>query len=227
MNKPINIIAIGGGGFTHQTDPELEDYLLDQLTLAKPSIGFIPTASGDSAIKTERFYQRFKDTACTLSHLELFGSVSNVHEWILAQNLIYVGGGNTKSMLGVWREWNLGPMLLEAAHQGTILSGVSAGAVCWFETAFSDSAGTGYSPLACLGFNPGSCCPHYSTEPTRSALYEKSIQVKHTPAGIGIDDGVAVHLRNAEVVQVISARTDAHAYRVSLCEKGELASSIM
>jgi dipeptidase E len=97
-----------------------------------------------------------------------------------------------------------------------VLSGVSAGAVCWFDMALSESGGDGLVALPTLGFVSGSCCPHYSTEEHRRASFAEFIEQGLLPTGIAIDDGVAVHLRGGEIVGGVSARKDACAYHLSM-----------
>lgn len=210
----MNIIAIGGGGFTHGTDAALEDYLLATVKVSQPNIGFLGTASGDSETKVARFYERFNNIA-NPAHLSLFGTVCHIDEWVFAQDIIYVGGGNTKSMLATWNAWRLPALLQQALSRGATLAGVSAGAVCWFNMALSDSAGSGLRPLPCLGLLDGSCCPHYDDAASpRKAVFSELISRGELPDGVGIDDGVAVHYRNGEISKVVSARAQAAAWRV-------------
>ncbi len=219
----MNIVATGGGGFTHQSDDLLENYVLSLSDKKHPNIGFLPTASGDNETKIACFHERFKHSGNS-THLGLFGTVSDVAQWIHAQDIIYVGGGNTKSMLAVWQSWNLPELLRNALHRGTTLAGVSAGAVCWFDVALSDSAGSGLQPLSCLGLLSGSCCPHFcnkadpahakTNNKDRKTVFKDLISEGKLPAGIGIDDGVAVHYSNGELVKVISARDGAAAYKI-------------
>lgn len=207
----MNIVAIGGGGFTHGRDAAIEDYLLSTVSVSRPNIGFLGTASGDNETKISRFYDRFKDVAHP-THLSLFGVVSHIEEWVLAQDIIYVGGGNTKSMLATWQAWHLPALLQHALNGGVTLAGVSAGAVCWFDTALSDSAGQGLRALPCLGLLNGSCCPHFDdTASPRKTMFSELIASGELPQGIGIDDGVAVHYRNGELSKVVSTRAPATA----------------
>ncbi len=215
MNTPMNIVAVGGGGFTHNQDPQLEDYLLAMCCSDRPKIGFIATASEDNPDKIKHFYHRFSTAAYKTSHLELAGDSGDTANWVLSQDIIYVGGGNTGNMLSRWQQHGLANALLQAGHRGVILSGVSAGAVCWFDYALSDSAGNGLKPLDALGFVKGSCCPHYSTELHRQPAFEDLVSSGEMPQGIAIDDGVAVHLCDGHPVKIVSARTGAKAYRVS------------
>lgn len=221
----MNIVATGGGGFTHQSDDLLETYVLSLSDKEHPNIGFLPTASGDNKTRISRFHERFNHCGNS-THLGLFGTVSDVAQWIHAQDIIYVGGGNTKSMLAVWRSWNLPELLRSAFQRGTILAGVSAGAACWFDVALSDSAGSGLQPLSCLGLISGSCCPHFcnkadpaharNNNSDRKAVYKTLISEGKLPAGIGIDDGVSVHYRNGEIIKVVSARNGATAYTIDV-----------
>lgn len=212
---PVNIIAVGGGGFTHNQDPLLEDYALNLCDSKNPKIGFIATASEECPLKIARFYNRFSCRAIQPSHLEQLDSSGDTATWVMSQDIIFVGGGNTNNMLSLWHQHKLPDTLLQAARNGVILSGVSAGAACWFDTALSDSTGNGLQPLNALGFVKGSCCPHYSTEPNRQTVFEQLISTAKMPAGIAIDDGVAVHLCDNKIIKVVSARTGANAYQIS------------
>src|SRR6476659_5432976 len=139
-DKPRQIIAMGGGGFS--MEPEnltLDRYVLAQAGLAEPRVSFLPTASGDVDSYAASFYTAFARLPCQPSHLMFFRRTPDLREHVLSQDVIYVGGGNTKSMLGVWREWGLPEILREAWEAGVVLAGVSAGCICWFEQGLTDS----------------------------------------------------------------------------------------
>src|ERR1700719_4353817 len=128
------IIALGGGGFS--TEPgnlALDAYILSQARRPNPSVCFLGTASGDAASYVVRFYEAFSRLDCRPMHSAFFDRTPDLRERLLTQDVIYVGGGNTKSMLAVWREWNLPAILREAWEAGIVLTGSSAGAICWFE----------------------------------------------------------------------------------------------
>ena len=138
MNKQV--IAIGGGGFGKNGDcSEIEKYLLKQIKRSRPKICFIPTATGDSDSYKADFYSTFSKLNCLVTHIDLFKRTKNLKKTILDQDIIYVGGGNTKSMLAVWKEWGIDKILLNAYNNGVIMSGVSAGAICWFTSGVTDS----------------------------------------------------------------------------------------
>jgi peptidase E len=129
-------------------------------------------------------------------------------------DIIYVGGGNTRSMLAVWREWGVDDILRDAWQNGTILCGPSAGAICWFEQGTTDSLPGSVTPVTGLGFLSGSCCPHYDGEPMRRPAYLRMIGDGTLKDGYALDDFVGILVRGDKVVEVISARTGARAYYV-------------
>lgn len=212
---PRQIIALGSGGFS--MEPEnltLDRYVLAQARTPEPAVAFVPTASGDADSYIVRFYTAFAELPCRPSHLPLFRRTTDLRAYVLAQDVIYVGGGNTKSMLAVWREWGLPELLREAWASGIILAGISAGAICWFEQGVTDSFAGDLRPLTCLGFLPGSCCPHYDGEAARRPTYHQLLRTGEITSGFAIDDGAAIHFVNTEVHGVVASRRGATAYRV-------------
>ncbi|PLR84530.1 peptidase E [Bacillus sp. V33-4] len=210
------IIAMGGGGFS--MEPEnllLDEYVLKQSGKQTPSVCFVPTASGDADNYISRFYQAFETLDCRPSHLSLFSPPTrDLENYILEKDIIYVGGGNTKNLLVLWKEWGLDHYLRTAWEQGIILAGVSAGAICWFEQGVTDSYGDGLSELHCLGFLKGSCCPHYDGEEQRRPGFHRVLRDGVISNGIAADDGVAFHFVGEELKQVVSSRPNAKGYNV-------------
>ena len=139
------IIAIGGGGFTHRSDEVLDKFVIDQCKKKQINFGFLPTASEDNKDKIKLFYSELDKYNIQLSHFELCSSSNGFEEWLMAQDIIYIGGGNTKFMIKVWEDNNLIKLFKDAYNSGIILSGISAGAVCWFDWILSDSVGPGYN----------------------------------------------------------------------------------
>jgi dipeptidase E len=215
------IIALGGGGFSMEPDnPLLDQYILAQTNKPQPKICFIPTASGDADSYIKRFYDFFEKQACVPSHMSLFKPhTRDVRGFLLSQDIIYVGGGNTKNMLAVWREWGVDHILQEAWGQGIILAGISAGSICWFEEGVTDSYGDGLEPLRCLGFLKGSNCPHYDGEPERRPTYQKLVAAGKIKGGIAADDSVALHYIGDALHRIVSSRPEAGAYRLEGTEE--------
>jgi aminopeptidase N len=109
-------------------------------------------------------------------------------------------------MLAVWREWGLDKILKKAYQNGTIMCGVSAGAICWFEKGVTDSWADKLNIMNCLGFMKGSCCPHYDEEPERKPSLSKFIENKDIQNCYAIEGGCALHIKNEEVYSAISFR---------------------
>lgn len=208
------LMAIGGGGFTHEADPEMEDFLLTQLPVARPRIGFIATASHDDPLKIARFHQRFAGICETHTHLSMDADAAQAWDWVKHLDLVYVGGGNTLYLVAQWRKQGIDKVMIAAARRGVLMAGVSAGANVWFSGSLSDSGGQGLAPAIGIDLMPGSCCPHYSSEPYRQPAFEASIAMGTLPDGIAIDDGAAVLMEAGEVASVYAARPGAGAYRV-------------
>jgi dipeptidase E len=119
-------------------------------------------------------------------------------------------------MLSIWRQFGLDQALKEAWHAGKILCGISAGAICWFEQAISDSVVEGeLHPLKCLGFLPGTASPHYD-EPGRRETFHRCLLSGNVSAGYGIDNSAALHFEGEKLVNVVTSRPRACAYHVGL-----------
>ena len=191
------IIAIGGGGFGRTPGEGLiEKYILDQSEKEVPNICFIPTATGDNEAYKVNYYSTFSKLECSPSHLDFFKRTPDLKELILKQDVIFVGGGNTKSMLAVWKDWGLDLLLKEAYEKGVIMSGVSAGAICWFDKGITDSWAEDLKVMDCLGFIEGACCPHYDEEPQRKPSLNKFITEKVLKSCYAVDGGCALHIED-------------------------------
>ncbi|MBE5461721.1 Type 1 glutamine amidotransferase-like domain-containing protein [Mycobacteroides abscessus] len=197
---PRPTIVLLGGGFSDGEHDELDSFLLEQSNSARPKICFIPTASGDSPGYIERFHDAFSQRQCEPSHLELFRrSESDLSAFIAAQDILYVGGGNTANLLAVWRLHGLDKVIQRAYYNGVVLAGISAGAACWFESCLTDSFGA-LTPLNDgLGLLNGSFCPHYNTERPRAEVYAQLIHEGELPSGVALDDGVAAKFIDGEL----------------------------
>jgi aminopeptidase N len=205
MDKQI--IAIGGGGFGRNPgNGTIEKYILDQSDKNRPNICFIPTATGDDESYKVSYYATLTKLNCTPTHIDFFKRTKDLEKLIKDQDIIFVGGGNTKSMLAVWREWGLDKILKKAYQNGTIMCGVSAGAICWFEKGVTDSWADKLNIMNCLGFIKGSCCPHYDEEPERKPSLSKFIENKDIQNCYAIEGGCALHIKNEEVYSAISFR---------------------
>jgi len=217
MPRPPQIVAMGGGGFSMEPENLLLDrFVLSAAKVPAPKVCFVGTASGDSQIYLDRFYAAFGSLTCVPSHLSLFQpATADLRGFVLEQDVIYVGGGNTRNLLVLWREWGLDAILREAWLGGIVMAGISAGSICWFEQGLSDSVIPGdLAPLDCLGFLAGSNCPHYDGEPQRRPAYHRFIREGQLTPGFAADDGAALHFVGHELAGVVSSRENARAYSV-------------
>ena len=213
-------MVVGGGAFGHETSGgPLEDLWL---TLARavrgndrPRVCLIPTATGDDESVIDHFCDVFA-SAAEVSHLGLFHrTVEDVGDFIAHQDAIYVSGGNTASLLAVWRAHGVDDALRAAHEAGVLLSGRSAGGLCWFESGTTDSFGPRLRPLVGgLGLIPGSHCPHYDGEPERRPTYHSLVASGDLPPGLAVDDFAAAIFDGPELVDVVAAEPGRTAYRV-------------
>lgn len=210
------IIALGGGGFSMEPEnPLLDLYILNQAGKSNPKICYVPTASGDADICIKWFYDFFEQQVCQPSHLSIFKPPTrDLEGFLLDKDIIYVGGGNTKNLLALWKEWGLDKIMRKAWEQGIVLAGISAGSICWFEEGVTDSYGDKLEPLKCLGFLKGSNCPHYDGEADRRPAYQQFVASHQIKPGIAADDGVAIHYINQQISKIVSSRPNAKAYQV-------------
>lgn len=215
------IIAIGGGGFGRVIkDLKIERYIKSQCSKTNPKICFIPTATGDDQGYIDNFYKAFNELECKTSHINFFKRTVDLKSHILDQDIIYVGGGNTKSMLAVWKDWGLDLILEEAYQKGIIMSGVSAGAICWFEKGITDSWADHQAILKCLGFVEGICCPHYDEEPERIPYVKEILVNNEIDSCIAIEGYTALHLiDNKPAYSVIFGAKDTDCHHVVLEDK--------
>ena len=192
-----NIVAIGGGGFGRSLGSlEIEKYIISLISKKRPKICFIPTASGDSSLYKLNFYRAFSKLDCIVSHIDFFSRTENLEDKVLTQDIIYVGGGNTKSMLAVWKEWNLQNILKNAYERGIVMSGVSAGAICWFDKGITDSFAKELSIINCLGIVDGIACPHFDEEKEREPYVNDVIKKGIIKSCICIEGNCALHIKN-------------------------------
>jgi peptidase E len=196
-------------------NPLLDEFVLRLTGRARPSVCFLPQASGDADHYIVRFYRAFGADRCVPSHLSLFRRLRSPREprrHLLSQDLIYVGGGSIRSLLGVWRAHGIDRILREAWEAGAVLCGQSAGAMCWFEWGISRSSGTA-RPVQGLGFIPGSLSVHYHRDPDRRRVFREAVALV-IPPGYGVDDGAGLLFRDVELAEAVSARAGAGAWRV-------------
>jgi len=212
-----NIVAIGGGGFGRSLgDLYIEKYIVSLTKKERPKICFIPTASGDNDLYKLNFYRAFGKLNCLTTHLDFFSRTRDIEEIILSQDIIYVGGGNTKSMLAVWRDWNLDAVLQKAYNNGIIMSGVSAGAICWFEKGITDSYSQRLEIINCLGFLKGIACPHFDEEEAREPYVMNLLTEAKIKSCICIEGYSALHVCGENEFKTVNFGVNKNCYKLYL-----------
>lgn len=209
------IVAFGGGGLLSTPESPLVDHVFEQVDRPRPRVCFLGTATGDSIVNVAAFYRAAAWRGYEASDLPLFARTGeDVTEKLLAQDVIWVGGGNTANLLAVWRLHEVDVALRRAWEAGVVLAGSSAGMICWFEASITDSFGPRLDPLHDgLGFLPGSACPHYDGEERRRPVYREAV-AGGFPAGYAADDQVALDFHGRELAGSVTAREGAGAWRV-------------
>ena len=212
---------MGGGGFSMEAEVSvLDDYVLSLAPAREPRVCLLPTAGGDSEEQIRRFHIAFGDRLCAPSVISLFRLGQYpvpLREHLLAQDIIYVGGGSMINLLALWRAHGLDAILREAWQAGIVLAGLSAGSMCWFEAGITKGLGLPV-PAAGLGFLPGSNSVHYDGEPERRPAFLEAIASGALPAGYGVDDGVGLLFRGTRLAEVVASKPGVRAYRVDAVE---------
>ncbi len=214
------IIAMGGGGFTMEPDNlALDRYVLSCAGKSTPKICFVPTASGDADSYVLNFYKAFSTLACVPSYLSLFNLPSaDLEGFVMDHDVIYVGGGNTRSMLALWHEWGLDGIFRRAYEAGVVLAGISAGANCWFDQCTTGAVPGQINVLSCLGLLPGSFTPHFDGEAERRLALSHLLLEKKILPGLAADNSAAVHFIDGILHRAICSRQGAQVYRLGVSQ---------
>lgn len=214
MTSPVSrIVAIGGGEIGRPKENRGEFSLVETSSIDKEilrltnkksaTLLFISTASNDSRQYASLVKEHFQNIGFASVDTLLLSDTSmtkkQIEETILSHDAIYVGGGNTQKMMTIWRERGVDIILKQALESGIILSGISAGSICWFNRGISDSKQSiddnrKFIEVAGLGFIDAVHCPHYDVNSYRYTEVKKSI--KHTSK-------VAICLENCTAIEII------------------------
>lgn len=215
----MNVISVGGGEISVGETLSIDRHIRDRSGKHAPRTLFIPTASGDAHGYCRSFKEIYHDAlGCITENLLLYSSrmeQARIDELIFSADIIYVGGGNTKLMLDVWRASGVATRLREAARQGTILAGLSAGAICWYGTGLSDSdrfcddKDWQFSIIEGLNLIPVMFCPHLDVENRHHPLLRAVSQTGTT--AIACDNGAAISWQEGKGT-VVCSREEARAY---------------
>lgn len=216
----LQVIAMGGYEIPGPSGPpsELERYLYEAAGVASPRVCCLATASGDAPDFIARFYEVSDALPCRPRHLSLFHDryVADLDAYLDECDVCYVLGGNTVSMLGVWRAHRLDRALAErAARHDFVVGGASAGGMCWFDAGFTMSFGPLTPLIDGLGWLGGSFCPH-AQQPGRLDAYAANVRDGSLAPGWAVDDGAALHYIDGELARVVAASDIARVHSVNV-----------
>lgn len=216
------IVAIGGGELKDLETLSIDRRIIELTGKKKPRALFIPTASNDAAGYVDVFNQVYcGKLGCETDALLLVKeqpTLEEIQAKILGSDLIYVGGGNTLKMLTLWRKRGVDELLAQAKDKGIVLSGLSAGGICWFRYGGSDSRrfmeGTPYSMMRVsgLGYVNAAFSPHHIREPERNKAF-KELMMKTSGIGLAMDDMCAIEIVGDEY-RFITSKPGVGAQRV-------------
>jgi peptidase E len=211
-----SILALGGHEFSRRRGNEaIRDHLLGLVPRERPKVCLLPTASGDPTDQIAAFRSSVGERECELSHISLFRLEAeglDVAEHLLAQDLIYVGGGSMLNLIAIWRAHGVDELLRRCWERGVILAGQSAGAMCWFEWGVSRSGGVARL-VPGLGLIGGLLSVHYHRDPERRRVTLAEVARGRRP-GYGIDDGAGLLFRGGLATAAVTAREEAGVWRV-------------
>lgn len=231
MLKPITkkIVAIGGGEIKDHDTLSIDKHILELTGKSKPTLLFLPTASGDAQGYWEVVQSVFEEklgAETSVLMLTKSPSKSEITDKLEQADAIYVGGGNTQKMLQIWEESGVDVLLRSAYERGCVCSGLSAVAICWFEYGSTDSprfenpTETDFVLLEGLGFVSGLASPHHIREPKRSEILPEL--VKETGViGFGIDDNAAIEIIDG-TYKVLSSKPNSVVTKVYLDESNTI-----
>lgn len=222
MRTHPRIVAIGGGEMKESETLRIDTHIVELTGKRKPEALFIPTASGDSEEYIEAAFEGIygRRLGCNTSALRLVQNPPSRREMsalVLNSDLIYVGGGNTYRMMRIWRRLGLDTILKKAASRGIVMSGLSAGAICWFRYGHSDSRSFSgkekwrYIRISGLGIIDALFCPHYHAEKREASLAQ--MMAKYGGLALACDNSAAIEIAG-DTYRVVTSSRNAKAYRV-------------
>jgi len=227
------IVAIGGGDLRKLETFKIDSHIVHLTGKKQPTALFIPTASSDSEAYWETFQSIYgTKLGCKTQILFLLKdppSSTKMKGLILKSDLIYVGGGNTLKMMNVWRRLGIDEMLKIAAQKGIVLSGLSAGAICWFKYGHSDSRSFHnpdswtYIRVRGLGLINALLCPHFHSEKRERSL--RDVIAKYGGMGLALNDCTALEIAD-NTFRVLSSSEHAKAYKVYK-RKGDIVTDVL
>ena len=224
------ILATSGGRIDGRRTPwevgPLTEYAVELAGVSgrRPRVCFLATALGDNAAVLQAFYDAARFAGFEASHLALFPmpNVDDLRAHLLAQDVVWVWGGSVAGLLAMWRLHGVDAAMRGAWEAGVVLTGVSAGSICWHVGGTTDSFGPELRPVTDgLGLLPYANGVHYDSEEQRRPLLHRLVADQTLPTAYATDDGVGLHYRGTELVEALTELPGKGAYRVLRGPDGE------
>lgn len=217
------IFATGGGFFPQVWEKSLfPEYLLAQTPAKSPKICWLGPASGESATNFETFARNWEPHGAVVRHFNIYQPETlDFADYLMGMDIVFVGGGSTKNMMALWREWGFEAALRQAWQAGVVMSGGSAGLICWFHSGLTDSFPKVLAPVKGLGFLPGSTNPHYEIRPDRKSQYRRFIADGSMDSpGLALDQEAGVLYHGTDIVEIVSMKKSSGAWRLTRTATG-------
>lgn len=216
-------IAIGGGSIGYERPAQttkIDKEIVARANKKQPRMLFIPTASNDAQTYIDVFNKHFSKLGCKIETLLLIREQPTkkvIREKIAKADIIYVGGGNTLKMMMLWRKKGVDKELIKAHKKGTIVSGLSAGAICWFQYGNSDSRkytskSDNLIRVSSLGIINALMCPHFDTEKNRKQSLRTMMRNTHKIVGLALEENCALEIKD-DTYKVLTSKKQAKAYK--------------
>lgn len=209
------IFINGGGGWKN-----FARYTMGLTKKENPKVCFIPTATGDSLVSISNWYASCEGLPMKAfvmkSFINSYETKKTFEDTIMGMDAIIVGGGNTLNMIAVWKAQGIDVALRKAYDSGILMSGGSAGSLCWFQSGTTDSRPINLSKVECLGWLKGSHCPHYDAEAFRRPLYQELIKKGELAPGYACDNLSGIYFENEQFVKSVSLNKESNSYYVDL-----------
>ena len=224
------ILATSGGRIDGRRTPwevgPLTEYAVELARVSgrRPRVCFLATALGDNAAVLQAFYDAARFAGFEASHLALFPmpNVDDPRAHLLAQDVVWVWGGSVAGLLAMWRLHGVDAAMRGAWEAGVVLTGVSAGSICWHVGGTTDSFGPELRPVTDgLGLLPYANGVHYDSEAQRRPVLHRLVADQTLPTAYATDDGVGLHYRGTELVEALTELPGKGAYRVERGPEGE------
>ena len=216
INPVVKKIYVTGGGY----DASTIKYLIQLTGKNNPKICFLPTPVGDNELYIKKWFEIAKTLPFQPFVQKVFIATAEQKETfddiLLQMDAILVTGGNTLNAIALWKAHGIDAILKKAWEKGIVLSGPSAGAICWFNEGLSDSRPAQLSAVTCLGLLPGSICPHYHTEKDRRPTYLRMIKERKLLPGYACDETAGLYFEDTHLARVVTQRATDKAYQVTL-----------